>query len=131
VNKPKLNKLTKQNYTFNRENWSGNNASITVYERTLEDGTREGSFSLYEYTFNVTITKHQDRPYPDEQTFRWERAKITSKEVGKGITLGIAIRFEDDKAWEFFSGESISESAISRSDENPYVAAAKLLSNTI
>ena len=93
--------------TFNAENWTGKTCTISI--------RKDGSFIFNGET--IAITAH-----PESGTVEG----LTMMEIKEnGRKIGTLAKWEGEATWSATSDFG----SLSRSDENPQVAAAKLLSN--
>lgn len=93
--------------TFNKDNWTGETATINV-------NVEEKSFNYYDYRVQLEQVDTGD----DDEYYR---ILVDGDKVGSVMKLS----YEDT----YLAMDSISE--LTREDKDPFVAAAKMLSNVL
>lgn len=100
-----------QTITFNKSNWSGEEATIKV---------RNNKFAFLGYDFEL---RNQQTVKSDDGNSKWDFHTVEFYYDGE--KFGEAHRFECDKEWEYISGD------FARSHQNPAVLCAIVAANRI
>jgi hypothetical protein len=112
---------------FNRENWSGEEATINVRQS-------DNSFEMYDYRWTLVPN---EKLTVDHGTFGFEVFNVISTDFNREFPVICVVqryRHTDDKwdTWEAFDEDNHPHNGgISRSNANKFVAVAQYLSNAI
>ena len=119
--------------TINPENWVNTSLDVTVYE-TDNIGNTEFIVNDYRFLLVVTNLSHDaDFAYEKAEVFRLNDLGNRSSDFP--ICVGIKMTLKDsprlsDKTWEMYH-DDICESSLSRSDDDPVLASAKVIANVL
>jgi len=121
--------------TINPENWISKSLDVTIFN-ACDDGSTE--FVVNGNRFVLVLTSHSNN---DDCCYCYQKAEVfrlndTGKRMSEfPICVGIKMTFKDsprlsDETWEMYH-DDIRESSLSRSDDDPVLASAKVIANVL
>jgi len=112
----------------NAENWTGRQVEYKILKSELKDGVRVIRFEVYDYRFELEITNMNiyTSPYQYGKCYMFfaHNGRRNPYPICKGV------KWPEEPEWEMFHGD-IKEGNLSRSAQNPLVAAVKVIANVL